>query len=303
VSWVDGSRTVCIWLCDNARNRAEGAPELTAEGFTVIDCHHHVGSLEALGFKIDGGPEGADAATLELDRRLASMARYGVDQAILIPGHGYLRPEGVADTRRINDQIAAYRDRLPETFPAALGVAEPLHGAAGVAELRRVRDELGLVGFSVHARFQGVSTDSPLVLALVRAAAELGLVPFIHAVEGVPDEAMWRVQQVARAVPDTTIVVLDSFGGSEQARLAVILAEQTPNLVFDTSLAHHYMFVQAMIDAVGYERLIFGTDYYSMMPGPQHALVLDELVAGPLPDEQKAAILAGNLRRHLKLPG
>jgi uncharacterized protein len=276
---------------------------LTVEGFTVIDCHHHVGSLEALGFKIDGGPEGADAATLELDRRLASMARYGVDQAILIPGHGYLRPEGVADTRRINDQIAAYRDRLPETFPAALGVAEPLHGAAGVAELRRVRDELGLVGFSVHARFQGVSTDSPLVLALVRAAAELGLVPFIHAVEGVPDEAMWRVQQVARAVPDTTIVVLDSFGGSEQARLAVILAEQTPNLVFDTSLAHHYMFVQAMIDAVGYERLIFGTDYYSMMPGPQHALVLDELVAGPLPDEQKAAILAGNLRRHLKLPG
>jgi predicted TIM-barrel fold metal-dependent hydrolase len=276
---------------------------LTVEGFTVIDCHHHVGSLEALGFKIDGGPEGADAATLELDRRLASMARYGVDQAILIPGHGYLRPEGVADTRRINDQIAAYRDRLPETFPAALGVAEPLHGAAGVAELRRIRDELGLVGFSVHARFQGVSTDSPLVLALVRAAAELGLVPFIHAVEGVPDEAMWRVQQVARAVPDTTIVVLDSFGGSEQARLAVILAEQTPNLVFDTSLAHHYMFVQAMIDAVGYERLIFGTDYYSMMPGPQHALVLDELVAGPLPDEQKAAILAGNLRRHLKLPG
>jgi predicted TIM-barrel fold metal-dependent hydrolase len=49
--------------------------------------------------------------------------------------------------------------------------------------------------------------------------------------------------------------------------------------------------------------LIFGTDYYSMMPGPQHALVLDELVAGPLPDEHKAAILAGNLRRELKLPG
>jgi len=276
---------------------------LTVEGFTVIDCHHHVGSLEALGFKVDAGPGGVDGATIELDRRLASMDRHGVDQAILIPGHGYLRPEGVVDTRRINDGIATYRDKLPGRFPAALGVAEPLHGAAGVAELRRIRDELGLLGFSVHARFQGVSTDSPLVLALVRAAAELGLVPFVHAVEGVPDEAMWRVQQVARAVPDTTIVVLDAFGGSEQARLAVILAEQTPNLVFDTSLAHHYMFVEAMITAVGFERVVFGTDYYSMMPGPQHALVLDELVAGPLPSDQKAAILAGNLSRVLKLPG
>jgi predicted TIM-barrel fold metal-dependent hydrolase len=280
-----------------------GERPLTVAGFTVIDCHHHVGSLEALGFKVDGAPGGADAAVVELERRLASMANYGTDQALLIPGHGYLRPDGVADTRRINDGIAAYRDNLPERFPAALGVAEPLHGAAGIAELRRARDELGLVGFSVHARFQGVSTDSPLVVNLVRAAADLGLVPFIHAVEGVPDEAIWRVQQVAKAVPDTTIVVLDSLSGSEQARLAVILAEQTPNLVFDTSLAHHYMFVEAMIAAVGFERVVFGTDYYSMMPGPRHALVLDELVASPIPAEHKAAILAGNLRRVLKLPG
>ena len=41
-------------------------------------------------------------------------------------------------------------------------------------------------------------TDSPLVLAFARVAAEVGLVPFVHAVDGVPDEAMWRVQQVAR---------------------------------------------------------------------------------------------------------
>ena len=125
--------------------------------------------------------------------------------------------------------------------------------------------------------------------------------PFIHAVEGVPDEAIWRVQQVARAIPDTTVVVLDAFGGAEHARQAVVIAQETPNLVFDTSLAHHYLFVEAMINAVGYERLVFGTDYYSMMAGPQHAMVLDELLSGPLPDAHKAAILAGNIRRILGL--
>jgi predicted TIM-barrel fold metal-dependent hydrolase len=274
---------------------------MTAGGFTVIDCHHHVGSLEALGFNIAGAAPGADPATVELERRLACMDGYGVDQAILIPGHGYLRPDGVANTRRVNDDVAAYRDRLSSRFPAALGIAEPLHGAAGVAELRRMRDELGMVGFSVHARFQGVSTDSPLVRALVVAAAELGLVPFIHAVDGVPDEAMWRVQQVARWVPDTPIVVLDALGGNEHARQAAIIGQETPNVYFDLSLAHHYLFVEDMLRAVGPERLIFGTDYYSMMHAPSRCMVLDELVDGPLSDPDKAAILAGNLRRVLRL--
>ena len=275
---------------------------MTIAGCTVIDCHHHVGSLEAQGFTFAGVAAGKDPATVEVERRLSAMDRQGVDQAIVIPGHGYLRPDGVADTRRINDGVAAYRDANRGRFPAALGIVEPLHGAAGVAELRRMRDELGLVGVSVHTRFQGVQTDSPLVLAVVREAAALGLVPFIHAVEGVPDEAIWRAQQVARTVPDTTIVVLDAFGGAEHARQAVVIARETPNLVFDTSLAHHYLFVEAMMNAVGAERLVFGTDYYSMMADPQHSVVLDHLATNDVPAPDKAAILGGNLRRILRLP-
>ena len=275
---------------------------MTIAGCTVIDCHHHVGSLEAQGFTFAGVDADKDPATVELERRLSAMDRQGVDQAIIIPGHGYLRPDGVADTRRINDGVAAYRDANPHRFPAALGIVEPLHGAAGIAELQRMRDELGLVGVSVHTRFQGVQTDSPLTLAVVREAARLGLVPFIHAVDGVPDEAIWRAQQVARAVPDTTIVILDAFGGAEHARQAVIIARETPNMVFDTSLAHHYLFVEAMLNAVGPERLVFGTDYYSMMGDPQHSVVLDHLAINDVPTDHKAAILAGNLRRILHLP-
>jgi predicted TIM-barrel fold metal-dependent hydrolase len=274
---------------------------VTIAGLHVIDCHHHVGSLEAQGFKFADGDAGKDPATVELERRLSGMEQLGVDQAIVIPGHGYLRPEGVADTRRINDNIAAYRDAHPDKFPAALGIVEPLHGAAGIAELRRMRDELGLVGVSVHTRFQGVQTDSPLVLAVVREAAALGLVPFIHAVEGVPDEAIWRAQQVARAVPDTTVVILDAFGGAEHARQAVIIAKETPNMVFDTSLAHHYLFVENMLHAVGPERLVFGTDYYSMMSHPQSSVVLEHFSHNDVPAEHKAAILSGNLQRILGL--
>ena len=274
---------------------------MTVSGFQVIDCHHHVGSLIAQGFTFKGA-EGEDPRTVELRRRFEAMDAHGIDQAILIPGHGYLRPDGVADTRRVNDEIAVYRDAHPDRFPAALGIVEPLYGLEPcVAELRRMRDELGLVGVSVHARFQGVMTDSPLVLGAVRAAAELGLVPFIHAVEGVPDEALWRAQVVARAVPDTTVVVLDALGGAEHARQACIIGAETPNLVFDLSLAHHYLFVEDLMRAVGAARLVFGTDYYSMMSTPSHAGVLDDLARSPMADADKAAILAGNLRRVLGL--
>ena len=277
---------------------------MTVAGFRVIDCHHHVGSLEAQGLNVPGAESGTDPRAVELERRFSAMDRHGIDQAILIPGHGYLRPAGVADTSRVNDAIAAYRDAHPDRFPAALGIVEPMYGpAACAAELRRMSEELGLVGVSIHARFQGVTTDSPLVLAFARVAAEVGLVPFVHAVDGVPDEAMWRVQQVARAIPDTTVVVLDALSGSEHARQACIIGADTPNLVFDVSLAHHFMFVNDLLTAVGHERVVFGTDYYSMMPAPLHAGVLDDVIASPMPDAHKAAILASNLERILGLAG
>ena len=51
--------------------------------------------------------------------------RGGVEQAIVIPGHGYERANGIADTRAENDAIAACRDRMPERFPGAVGIVEP----------------------------------------------------------------------------------------------------------------------------------------------------------------------------------
>lgn len=66
----------------------------------------------------------------------------GVDQAIVIPGHGYLRPRGIPDTEMAeNDLIARYRDRLPSRF-AAVGIVEPAYGDASLAELDRCSTSL-----------------------------------------------------------------------------------------------------------------------------------------------------------------
>ena len=95
------------------------------------------------------------------------MDAAGVGQALVIPGHGYERTRGIEDTRAENDAIARYRDSNPERFPGAIGIVEPRDGAASLDELKRAREELGLVGISFHTRFQGVSLDSRWILAYV----------------------------------------------------------------------------------------------------------------------------------------
>jgi predicted TIM-barrel fold metal-dependent hydrolase len=279
---------------------------MSVQGISVIDCHHHVGSIAA----VAAGDAAADEESpafrdAELRVRRQTMAELGVDQAILIPGHGYLRPNGNADTIAVNNAIAAYRDGDPGRFPAALGVVEPLHGKASIRELHRIKDELGLAGVSFHVRFQGVATNSGLVLTLAREMAALGLVPFVHAADASKDEDWWKVQDFADAIPETPVVALDAFTTSEKSWEALRVARQTSNLYFDTSVSPGLHFVLPVLDEVGPERIIFGTDQYSAVspPGPSSRRnIIDQLAATDRVDlETKRAILGGNVRRLLNL--
>jgi predicted TIM-barrel fold metal-dependent hydrolase len=275
---------------------------MTAGGFRVLDVHHHVGDpVQALAMP---GAEGAAAAPgLEHDLRvrLETMDRDGIDCGLLIPGHSYLRPEGLADTRRINDGIASYRDSMPGRFPAALGIVEPLYGRAGDEELRRIKEELGLVGVSFHTRFQGVTTDSPLVLAQIELMGELGLVPFLHSVAESPEESLWRIHRVARAFPDVTMVVLDTFSSHEQSSHAMLVAELVPNLVFDTSLAYTIDPALRLMERFGHERVVFGTDLYSYPLGYNHSTVLAHFLESGLKPDVLQDVLAGTAERILGL--
>ena len=272
---------------------------MTAE-FPVLDVHHHVGSaFRALGGDLHGTAGlSLDAyVEKELASRLEIMDRGGVEQAIVIPGHGYERARGIADTRAENDAIAAYRDRLPERFPAAVGIVEPRDGAASLDELTRCREELGLVGISFHSRFQGVSLDSQWIRTYCQRMAELGLLPVIHAMDETPEESLWKLAVLARAFPDTPVLALDAFGSYEATRQCYFIAEIAPNVVFDTSLSYNFDFIEDFAGRFGAERVVFGTDLYSHPVGRRISHILGQILESGVPDEAKRAILAGNARR------
>lgn len=234
---------------------------------------------------------------VELESRLAIMDEGGVQQAVVIPGHGYLRPEGIADTRRVNDGIAAYRDRAPECFPVAIGIVEPQHGAASLTEIARVHDELGLAGISFHTRFQGVSLDSQWIRAYVEQLGELGMVPIIHAMDETPEEALWKLAELARSFSDVPFLALDAFGSFESTRQCSFVAEIAPNIVFDTSLSYNFDFIEEFARRFGAARVAFGTDLYSYPVGRRISHLLPQILDSELTDDEKTAILGGNARR------
>jgi predicted TIM-barrel fold metal-dependent hydrolase len=272
---------------------------MRGHGYDVLDVHHHVGdAFTALGGDLDpsGGMSADEYDRIELESRLAIMDADDVRQAVVIPGHGYLRPEGIADTRRVNDGIAAYRDRMPDRFPVAIGIVEPQYGAHSIAEIDRVREELKLAGVSFHTRFQGVSLDSRWIAAAVEHLAELGMVPIVHAMDETPEEALWKLTALARSVPDTPIVALDAFGGYESTRQCFHVAELAPNIRFDTSLSYNFDFIEDFATRFGADRVLFGTDLYSWPVGRRISHILGQIVDSDLPADDKARILGGNTR-------
>ncbi len=268
--------------------------------FSVLDVHHHVGSaFRALGGDV-GGTAGMSLEAYqqkELESRLEIMVLGGVEQAIVIPGHGYERARGIADTRAENDAIAAYRDRVRERFPAAVGIVEPRDGAASLDELTRCREELGLAGISFHTRFQGVSLDSQWIRIYCERMATLGLLPVIHAMDETPEESLWKLAVLARALPDSTVLALDAFGSYEATRQCFFIAEVAPNIVFDTSLSYNFDFIEEFATLFGVERVVFGTDLYSHPVGRRISHILDQILESGLSDGAKQAILSGNARR------
>jgi len=271
-----------------------------SDAFEVLDVHHHVGNaFRALGGDLESAPnlETEEYAAQEIASRLSIMQAGGVQQAIVIPGHGYERSRGIADTRDENDAIARYRDADPDHFPAAVGIVEPRDGEASLAELDRAKHELRLAGISFHTRFQGVSLDSQWILKYVARMAELGLVPVIHAMNETPEEALWKLAVLARSIPETPVLALDAFGSFEATRECSFIAEVAPNILFDTSLSYNFDFIEDFARNFGVERVVFGTDLYSSPVGRRISHLLPQIKESALSHEEKELILAGNARR------
>jgi predicted TIM-barrel fold metal-dependent hydrolase len=262
-------------------------------------------TADAHGGGVAGQVKGGAIVDEEVATRLRFMDSARITQAVAIPGHNYNRADGIAATRRENDVIAAYRDRLPERFPVAAGVVEPVDEQAGLAEIDRIHRELGLRAVSFHTEYQSVTIDSPWVMRYLERMGELGLVPLIHASNVVLHEALWRLGKVARALPDLTIVAIEPFFTHDGLDESFFIADVAPNVVFETASCFDSDMLLSFIARFGAERVIFGSQYYSRIAPPGNttahqrrclALIRDLADAESLSEGDKQRIFGGNAR-------
>lgn len=258
----------------------------------IFDIHHHLGSL--LGGSLQEGDGWADR---DYENRARIMDANGVSMAAILAATGYIQADGIKDTMRCNDTVAAYRRRDPQRFPAACGIVEPLHGARSLGELERIKHELKLEGVVWHSRFQGVAVDHQLMRPLLKKVSELKLVPLIHTNAESNLEAVWRLERLALEFPELTLVSLDALTTNTNSQLALDIAKRAPNILFDTAHVRGPAYVRQFVEAVGSQRLIFGSLFYSHPASYEHCATIDEIKAAKITDQDKANILALNAKR------
>jgi predicted TIM-barrel fold metal-dependent hydrolase len=262
----------------------------------IFDVHHHLGSLTGGSLQEESGWQDRDSHT-----RGRILDANEVTMSAILAATGYIQADGIKDTMRSNDTVAAYRKRDPKRFPVACGTVDPLHGARSLGELERMKHELQLDGVVWHNRFQGVVIDHPLMRPLLKKVSELELVPLIHTNAESNMEAVWRLERLAQEFPEVTFLSMDALTTNANSQLTLDIAKRTSNILFDTAHVRSSGYVRQFVEAVGSRRLVFGSLFYSHPASYEHCATLEEVKGARISDEAMANILALNAKRLFKI--
>lgn len=251
-----------------------------------IDVHAHVGRTVATG---------VGQTVAEMLRRLEHGG--AAAQALLSPAAADRQAEGIKDTRRMNDVIAAAVRDHPERFPAGLGLVEPRHEELAVQELLRVLDELGLAGIAVHPMLEGYYLDVPrLVDPLFEVLDARGALCLMHCS---PDkdsgESPRAVRAVASRFPGVTIFLGHAFLTPEQLRESLQIARDLPNVYLDVAYQSDPTMTETLVRELGSRRVVFGTD----QPFYDPAEVLRSVEEAEIEGEEKDDVLYRNVEKLL----
>ena len=279
---------------------------------------------------------GADSHLIDAAGRVSRMDELRVDVQVLslVPllfGYDLGLDDAVAMTSDTNDEIAGYVRDYPGRF---LGLANvPVNDTdRAIAELERVIGLDEFVGLTLGSNVNGRSWDDPRLFPILEAAERLDAYVFFHPIDVRAGNVLtdyYTRNLIGNPLETTMLVASLIFGGvlDRLPRLRLCLAhgggygtiaigrfdhgkrvrpeaEHLKTLPSDLlrrfhvdALVHSEQAVRYLVDVMGVERVVLGSDFPADM-GPVDPV--GEIERNPLlTDEEKRAILGGNLQREL----
>jgi predicted TIM-barrel fold metal-dependent hydrolase len=222
---------------------------------------------------------------------LRMMDEGGIDQACItgladIPGD-----DGEAYERFVG-ALRAHPDRLVAGYLRL----NPWYGEEAKELLRRAVQDDGIRGLKLHPTTIILPPHAPAVIEFVQLAGELGVPVLIHSGDE-PNAMPLQIGKCAAACPQANII-MGHMGGVFFWEDALRVAQRHPNIYLDPSGNPIPDIIRRGVDAVGAERVVFGTDMPAMHPRVERK----KLELAGLTPEQLELICWRNISRLMRLP-
>jgi len=203
------------------------------------------------------------------------------------------------DIGGVNARLAADCAQHGQGLLAPFGAVNPML-PDWEDDLRRCHEQFRMPGIRVHPNYHAYTLEDPAFSRLLRLAAERNLIVQIAA--WMEDERtqipaleaqlvdLHPLVSLLESVPKARVMVLNGFVSLRSARLPWDRIKRFDNLTFDIAMLEQLMGVKVLIDAVGVERVVFGS-YSPMFYFESSFLKLRE---ADLSAQQTEAVLRGN---------
>jgi len=265
----------------------------------IIDIHRHI-ITDVADNELFRVPERSDFASWIAAAPLTANTNKNTRYAILPPSF-YVLTNGLADTRRLNDLMAAVREKI--NAPAAFGLVEAHHGEAALEEIDRIADELRLTGIVWRHRAQGVYADVPIMTKFIARAAERRLVPMLYVTPASMNESLWRVWNLAEQFPTVPIIALGALANWEYLQQILATPDRATNIHYEISnFFGEPEDLGALAKRLGSHRVVYGCGGCGAVPRLDSNFG-ERIAQSALADDVKHAILSGNAKRLLHLDG
>ncbi|MGK0331376.1 MAG: aminocarboxymuconate-semialdehyde decarboxylase [Minisyncoccia bacterium] len=274
---------------------------------------------------------GGKAHYESIERRLERMDEMGVDVQVLslnpIFFRHYLDPDNAVEaSRSVNDEIAGFIERWPTRF-AGYGALPMQDPGRAIAELERVMAIDGMIGACVGTHVDGANWDEPHLFPVLEAAQELGALVFFHPSDRRLEAHLprYHLHNSIANPTETTIAIASIIHGGIVDRLpdlqmlfahgggyaccgaarfdhgytvraearehaSMLPSEYLSRLWYDSLVHDHGMF-RRLIDVVGINRVMLGTDFPADMGQPDP---VDWIERSDLTRDERIAVLGAN---------